>query len=504
MKTIRIIVVFMLIAFVFSFTQCGNADTKNKTPEKYKANWKSLSQWTVPEWFDNAVLGIYCHWGVYSVPGFRFDDGEEQVDSGIWYGWFMYVKNDDKQPNFGVYDFHRETYGDPMEFGYHDLVPLFTAKNWDPDRWAALYKYSGADFAGICAEHGDGFAMWNSEYDEFNAMDKGPERDILGEMFDAARKVGMKTVASFHEPPGEMFDAARDFYPKGIGANDPMLQDLYGTSSFEVLNKKLIEVVDKYLPDQMWFEDMYNGPRNWKNYLAYYYNAAESAGKQVLITQKHGEAPLSSSVLDIEGGIFAGGVWQWEGMTEPQEQRWQKDVPLGNYWAYAEGVGCRPVNMLVDGTVDRVSKNGVTLLSVAPTADGTLPEAQIHGLTELGDWMKINKEALYAAKPANFLEGGADIWSAGTFRYTEKDGYVYAIDLGNEWPSKVGFAEYRESKKPEVPVIIPGVTPAEGSEVLMLGSDTPLDWKLDGPDLVIESLPDSLPCDHAWTYKIKI
>jgi alpha-L-fucosidase len=301
-----------------------------------------------------------------------------------------------------------------------------------------------------------------------------------------------------------MFDAARDFYPKGIGANDPMLQDLYGTSSFEVLNKKLIEVVDKYLPDQMWFEDMYNGPRNWKNYLAYYYNAAESAGKQVLITQKHGEAPLSSSVLDIEGGIFAGGVWQWEGMTEPQEQRWQKDVPLGNYWAYAEGVGCRPVNMLVDGTVDRVSKNGVTLLSVAPTADGTLPEAQIQGLTELGDWMKINKEALYAAKPANFLEGGADIWSAGTFRYTEKDGYVYAIDLGNEWPSKVGFAEYRESKKPEVPVIIPGVTPAEGSEVLMLGSDTPLDWKLDGPDLVIESLPDSLPCDHAWTYKIKI
>ena len=107
---------------------------------------------------------------MYSVPGFRFNDGEEQVDSGIWYGWFMYVKNDDEQPNFGVYDYHRETYGDPMEFGYHDLVPLFRAENWDPDRWAALYKYSGADFAGICAEHGDGFAMWDSEYDEFNAM----------------------------------------------------------------------------------------------------------------------------------------------------------------------------------------------------------------------------------------------------------------------------------------------------------------------------------------------
>ena len=504
MKTVRFLGIFIPLTFLVSLPQCRNAGHNAKhPPAKYKPTWKSLSQWTVPAWFDRAVLGIYCHWGVYSVPGFRFNDGEEQVDSGIWYGWFMYVKNDDDQPNFGVYDFHRKTYGDPMEFGYHDLVPLFRAEKWDPDLWAALYKYSGADFAGICAEHGDGFAMWDSEYDSYNTRDKGPRRDILGEMFEAARKAGMKTIASFHEPPGEMFDAAREFYPEGVGANDPAYRDLYGISSFDVLHDKLIEVVDKYLPDQMWFEDKYNGARNWKQYIAYYYNAAEAAGKEVLITQKHGEAPLSASVLDIEGGIFPGGIWQWEGMTEPQEQRWQKDVPLGNYWAYAEGVGCRPVNMLVDGIVDRISKNGVTLLSVAPRADGTLPEAQIQGLAELGNWMKINKEALYGAKPAHYLEGGADIWSSGTFRYTEKNGYVYAIDLGNEWPSKVGFAEYPDSKKPELPLVIPAVTPKAGTEVFMLGSDIPLEWRTEGSDLVIESLPDSLPSDHAWTYKIR-
>ena len=80
---------------------------------------------------------------------------------------------------------------------------------------------------------------------------------------------------------------------------------------------------------------------------------------------------------------------------------------------------------------------------------------------------------------------------------------MYEIDLGNEWPSKVGFAEYPESKRPELPVIIPGVTPAEDSDVQMLGYDTPLEWRMEGPDLVIESLPDSLPCDHAWSYKIK-
>lgn len=483
---------------------CSHAEESKNSALKYQANWESLSKWSTPQWFDEAVLGIYCHWGVYSVPGFRFNDGEEQVDSGIWYGRFMYVKNDSKEPNFGVYDFHQLNYGDQMEFGYHDLVPLFTAENWDPEAWAELYKYSGADFAGICAEHGDGFAMWDTEYDAYNSMDKGPKRDVLGEMFDAARKVGLKTIASFHEPPGEMFDPAREFYAKGVGANDPVYQDLYGTSSFDILNDKLIEVVDKYLPDQMWFEDKFNGKKHWMNYIAYYYNAAESAGKEVLITQKHGEAPLTASALDIEGGIFPGGIWEWAGMKEPQKDRWQKDVPLGNYWAYAEGVGCRPVNMLVDGIVDRISKNGVTLVSVAPKADGTLPQAQIDGLRELGDWMKINKEALHAAKPAHFLEGGTDQWMNGTFRFTEKEGFIYAIELGNEWPSKVGFGEYGDSKEPTAPLLIPDVTAAEGSEVFMLGYDTPLTWRQEGKNMIIESLPEVLPCDHAWTFKIKI
>ncbi|MHC4790601.1 MAG: alpha-L-fucosidase [Planctomycetota bacterium] len=102
--------------------------------KKYEPTWESLSQWKVPQWFDDAVLGIYCHWGVYSVPGFRFESGAEQVDSGLWYGMFMYVPNDSEQPNYGVYDHHRKTYGEPCEFGYHEFVPMFKAEKWDPDR----------------------------------------------------------------------------------------------------------------------------------------------------------------------------------------------------------------------------------------------------------------------------------------------------------------------------------------------------------------------------------
>ena len=191
-------------------------------------------------------------------------------------------------------------------------------------------------------------------------------------------------------------------------------------------------------------------------------------------------------------------------MTEPQEQRWQKDVPIGNYWAYAEGVGCRPVNMLVDGIVDRASKNGVTLLDVAPKADGTLPQAQIDGLKKLGEWMAINKEALYAARCAPFTEGGVNTWKAGTIRFTEKGKYVYAIDLGNKWPSSVGFVDYKDSKPPEVPITIPDIKPVEGSEIKILGSNEILAWHQDGDDLVIDSIPDKLPCDYAWSFKIQV
>jgi alpha-L-fucosidase len=238
--------------------------------------------------------------------------------------------------------------------------------------------------------------------------------------------------------------------------------------------------------------------------MAYYYNKGEAWNKEVMVTQKMGSLPDECSALNIEGGIFPDGIWEWAGLTEPRKDRWQKDVPIGNFWAYAEGVGCRPVNMLVDGIVDRASKNGATLLDVAPKADGTLPVEQIEGLKQLGEWMAINREALYAAKPAPFHDGGVDTWAAGTMRFTEKGKYLYAIELGNVWPTKKGFADYEESLLPAAPLRIPGAIPVEGSAVRLLGYDKDLSWHIEGNDLVIETLPDKLPCEHAWTFKIQV
>jgi alpha-L-fucosidase len=494
MKRLGLILIVLSIVLIC----LGQAEAK-----KYEPNWESLSRWEVPQWFEDAVLGIYCHWGVYSVPGFEFTDPSERVDSGLWYGAQMY----NPENVFGVYQHHLKTYGDPAEFGYKDFVPMFTAEKWDPDAWAEFFKSVGTDFAGLAFEHGDGFCLWDTEHDAFNAADMGPKRDIAGDLFRAARKQGMRTVATFHKGPGSIYSAhGRKYCPPGVDVNNEKYADLYGPSTRDELYNKLIEVIDKYRPDQLWFEGagMY-GEKRWKSFLAYYFNAAEDWGKDVVVTQKStDEVLLSCTVLDVEGGEFPDGIWRWAGMTEPQKQRWQKDVPIGNYWAYADGVGCRPVNMLVDGIVDRISKNGVTLLDVAPKADGTLPEAQINGLKELGKWMAVNKEALYAAKPAPFVEGGVDTWSAGTIRFTEKGPYLYAIELGNEWPTTLGFADYGDSKLPSAPYTIPGVKPIKGSEIQILGSSKDLPWRQEGENVIIDELPDPLPCDHAWSFKIQV
>ncbi len=138
------------------------------------------------------------------------------------------------------------------------------------------------------------------------------------------------------------------------------------------------------------------------------------------------------------------------------------------------------LNALIDGIVDVASKNGVTLLGVAPRADGTFPESQIEILKRLGDWMKINKTALHGADWHTACE-------AGTLRFTRKGRYVYAIDL----------------EQPSAPVVIRAVKPEPDSAIRMLGSDKDLAWHQEGSDLVIDELPDPLPCDHAWTFRIR-
>ena len=141
---------------------------------------------------------------------------------------------------------------------------------------------------------------------------------------------------------------------------------------------------------------------------------------------------------------------------------------------------------MVDNIVDRTSKNGVTLLSLGPRADGTIPDYQVKMLTKLGDWMKINKEALHGTTPAPFADGGVDTWKAGNIRFTEKGDWLYSIELKE---INKGF-------------VIPGLKLSRGSKIQMLGSFQKIRWHQDGNDIIIDNLPEPIPCDYAWSFKI--
>jgi alpha-L-fucosidase len=510
--------IFVALTVVLMPSCNTNVQNQPDKPEylggPYKADWESLAKHETPEWFEEAVFGIYFHWGPYSVPAF-----------GCWGGRNMYMPEGGTSENWGhiedqyenTYDYVKQVYGTPgLEFGYKDFIPMFRAEKWDPDEWAALFKEAGADFAGPVAIHHDGFAMWESDHHEYNSGDMGPGRDITGEILRAIKQQGMKTFASFHYYTNWFFfNPGRMLCPMRTDVNDPKYSGLYGpvrdikdpwqnepiSEEFQQgWYRNVIEVIDKYAPDQLWFEIGFSDPdcigeKYVTATLAHYFNTADSLGKEVVVTRKDDDLPLSCSVLDIEAGE----------LEEAQEVVWQTDISLGtnHSWAYSPDAVCRPVNMLIDEIVDRKSKNGVSLYSAAPLADGTLPPSQVEGLKEIGKWMEINKEALYGSTPPPFVEGGTDLWKTGTIRYTSNGNFIYAIELGNDVLEMEEADRYTESIRPVAPYRLPGVEPLKDAEITMLGSGEALPWHQDGGDVVIERMPDPLPCDYAWVFKMQ-
>jgi alpha-L-fucosidase len=420
------------------------------TPEPYTADMASLARHeAAPEWFRDAKLGIYFHWGVYSVPAFATE----------WYPRLMHL------PGHRVFEHHVATYGHPSEFGYHDFVPRFTAEHFDPEEWVALFHEAGARFAGPVAEHHDGFSMWKSTVTPWNAFDRGPKRDVTGELAGALRARGMRLITTFHHArhlqrydvllEEDAFDGDFDVnwkshYPLFRGmppaSDDPELALLYGRVPEErwlreVWLAKLKEVVDGYQPDMVWFDSWLDEiPEPYRmEFAAYYLNAAARLGKEVVILRKQDDLPLEFTVLDHEKSRVSGA----------SENAWMTDDTISRgSWCYTEDLEIKPAAEVIHALADTVAKNGVVLLNVSPKADGTIPEDQRETLRGLGEWLRADGAAIYETRPWSVYgegptrepDGGFEDheeflalrYSARDVRYTRsKDGgTVYAIVLG--------------------------------------------------------------------------
>jgi alpha-L-fucosidase len=489
-----------LIVIVGLLSGCVTQPSRKKAIAVYKADWKSLKQHNpAPDWFRDAKFGIYCHWGVYSVPAFANE----------WYPRNMHNKNS------GEYKHHVQKYGEPTEFGYHNFVPMFKAEKFNAEEWAELYEKAGARFSGLVAEHHDGFAMWDSDLTPWNAMDMGPKRDIVGELATAIRKRGMRFVTTFHHARNNLYQIERGNTRRWTGHYQfvkkyfPTLLDdskqaiLYGyiprEQFLDMWKGKLIEVVDKYQPDLMYFDSwLHEIPDEYKmQYLAYYFNKADELGKEVVVTYKQNDLPQEIGVEDYEKGR-ANQLTRFVWLTD--------DTVSQGSWCYTEDLKIKSASEILRTMIDIVSKNGQLMLNVSPTADGIIPDNQKQILLEIGDWLKKYGEAIYETRPfVDFGEGPTRLRSGGQFvkmegsycaqdiRYTRRCDTVYAIILG--WPGEnkeVVMTIFGKGNKAEAVTV---------TDVSMLGTEEKIKWKRQDAGLVVTTPPSKID-DTAIVFKI--
>lgn len=478
---------------------------------RYEATWNSLREHPIPKWFQDAKFGIYTHWGIYSVPACG--------PNGTWYPYNMYREGTPQ------YEYHIKTYGHPSKFGYKDFIPMFTGEKFDPDEWAELFKRAGAKFAGPVGEHHDGFSMWNSKVNEWNAARMGPKRDIVGELEKSIKKQGIKFMVALHHAENWWF------YPhwkKEYDTSDPRYSGLYGPPhnldwdkkkpelktndvyaewklldrpTKEFLDKwlaKIHEVIDNYQPDMLWFDDGITLIQEHykREALAYYYNRAKEWGKEVVVTYKWHHLVPGSAVVDLELGRF----------NELTYHIWITDstVDDGCGWGYLKDAKYKSASEIIHYLIDNVSKNGLLLLNVGPKPNGEIPEEAKEILIEIGKWLEINGEAIYGTTPwVIYGEGPHKITKPGPFnedekvkytgediRFTAKDDILYAVLLG--WPCKELTIKSVAEKFYE----------SEIKSISMIGVKEPLRWTMTREELKVE-LPKEKPCEHAYVLKIE-
>lgn len=461
------------------------AVTKPMPSGPFAPTWESLAHhYKTPAWFSQAKFGIFMHWGLYSVPA----HGSE------WYEKHMYAT---------FIQWHAEHFGAQEKFGYKDFIPLFTQEKFNPDEWAILFKKAGARFVMPTAQHHDNFAMWESDVTPFNAKRMGPKRDLIGELGRAVRRQGMKYGLSNHgienftfiNPPADLNEKLK---AAGADLYDPAWASFYNVADrspaamtrflTDWVNRNL-ELIDKYQPDLLWFDNGANlrvlDPLKLQ-VAAYYYNRARGWKKEVSISTKfvayapsNDDAKQIGSILDFEkvGARSPAGI---------RPSQWMVDDTIGSTWGYTNGMKVASAASILGKLIDTVSKGGTYLLNISPMADGTIPEEQQRALLDIGDWLAINGNAIYGTHPwTQFSEGGAP--NSPNWRFTVKGESLYAI--GNAAPGS------------EVTITSLGKSVGKVKRVEMLGEKESLKFMQDESGLKVK-LPTRLSIKNSFALKI--
>ncbi|MBB6002548.1 alpha-L-fucosidase [Arcicella rosea] len=485
----------------------------------FKPDSNSLKQYKCPEWFQDAKFGIWSHWGPQSVPMF-----------GDWYARRMYIEGSK------VYNYHLKTYGHPSKFGYKDIIALWKAEKWNPDKLMDLYVKVGAKYFVSMGAHHDGFDLWNSKHNPWNAYTMGPKRDIVGEWATAARKRGLRFGISEHFARAYNWmglshgsDKEGNYAGVPYDGNDPKYADLY-------FPPKLDDNGDRYPVkpptwwQKKWFDRMEDAIINYQPDFLYSDGAIPmgNTGRLLLsdfynqnIQWHKGklEAVYTFKNVGADWGeyIEGAGVHDEEQSILPEIKKdpWQTDTSLSNWFYDANfknkenGQMYYSAGRIVRLLSDIVSKNGNLLLNVTQLPDGSIEPEAITILEQLGKWMKINGEAIFATRPwFTYGEGPStnikddiknELFNINKFQYTEKDfRFTRTKDrknlfvIGLIWP-----------QDPNITIKTLVNENVAISDIKLLGYDKKITWKQTKDGLQI-TLPQTKPSDLAYALKITV
>jgi alpha-L-fucosidase len=540
--------VIVCSAIVATLAVCVSAQTKIQTTGSgdvirdiatgpFKPEWNSLTNYQTPEWFRDAKFGIWAHWGPQCEP-----------EEGDWYARNMYI------PGQPVYATHLEKYGHSSTNGFKDIIHQWKAAEFDPDKLLAFYKENGAKYFMALASHHDNFDNFDSKYQPWNSVNIGPHKDLIGGWAAAARKNGLRFAVSIHSARAwSWYEVAQGADTNGPFAGVPYdgkltktdgkglwwdgldPQDLYAqnhpvgerlvwkpdsqsnvaeTAYIEKFFKRTKQVWDDYQPDMIYFDDsvlpMHDvSDQIGLNLAAHFYNSSiqlHGQNEAVLNCKDLNEMQREAMVYDIEKGRSSGIL----------PLPWQTDTCIGSWHYKLERLEKHlyvPAATIIPMLADIVSKNGNLMLSVPLNRDGVPDSDEIKIVTEIGAWLKVNGEAIYATRPwKTFGEGPSTTAEVGArggrpiaaaskpytpedIRFTQsKDGKtIYAIVLAIPADGKITIKSLASNS--------PNWT-GEISSVRQLGVSGDLKFTRDENGLHV-TLPEKMPGQFAFALKIQ-
>jgi alpha-L-fucosidase len=448
-------------------------------PSKYEPTLDSLNRHPLPEWYAGAKLGIFIHYGLYSVPGwaplshpehdFKNTDYIKFNPYAEWYYNVMRINGSPTQA------YHREHYG--ADYNYYNFAPIFDreSKKWNPDQWATVFRDAGARYVVLTTKHHEGFTLWPSSTPNPTLPKdrQHAKRDIVGDLTAAVRKQGMHM--------GLYYSGGYDWTfvpgPIRVAADYESVKpesEEYGKYAFAQIH----ELIDRYHPSVLWND--IDWPRTGRplDVMADYYNA------------------VPDGVIDDRFGVAHSDFTspEYEKVDKIVPKKWEECRGLGRSFGYnrAEGEAetIAPAE-LIALLVDIVSKNGNLLLDVGPEADGTIPPVQMERLKALGAWMKQNGEAIYDTTP--WVKAVGKSAEGDDLRFTRKGDDLYVTILGTPKARSVTVSELAAGAAGKV-------QPHLGN-VILLGDEEPLKWTVNSDVGLNVALPEKMPGDYAYVLK---